>query len=440
MWSRIVSLADRWWTPRASSHIVIKSNAGEVVTPDIALKQAVVWACVRYLSQTVAQLPWRTLLDTESGVKEMRGLVTARALRLRPNPECSPFTLKECLVGWACTWGNGIAELVRNQRGEVVEIWPIHPQYVTPERDKSTGELLYRVWFEHGGSVYLRAQDVLHIRGFGDGAWGLSVIEYAAQSIGWARATEKFGATYFGQGTAPSGVLTTGMKLTPGGKEALERELKDKFSGASNAHRTIIMDSQKATYARLQADPQVAQLIETRQHQVDEICRWFGVPPHKVAHLLRATFSNIEHQSIEVVVDSITPWCLRLEEEANWKLFGNNRQGVYTKLDTKGLLRGDFKTRQEGLQIMRRNGVITADQWATLEDQPMPGSANGGDLYIVESNMVKMEDVGEQPDAAGIPQAGNPGYSNGNEADPADESPVDIARRQRAEHGIEGLH
>jgi phage portal protein BeeE len=132
------------------------------------------------------------------------------------------------------------------------------------------------------------------------------------------------------------------------------------------------------------------------QHQVEEICRWFGVPPQKVGHLLRMTFNNVEQLSIEVVVDSIAPWAIRFEEEANYKLFGSNRPGFFIKLDLKGLLRGAFKDRQEGLQVQRRNGVINAAEWRELEDMdPMAGP--GGHKFVIEGNMTTLERVGEAP-------------------------------------------
>ncbi len=401
--------------------------SGEFITPDNALKQAAVWACITYLSRTVAQLPWRTLRELPNGGTEaVRNSSVHRLLAVRPNPEMTPYTFKETLIGYACSRGNGVAELVPNNRGEIVEAWPIHPSRLTFSRDVDTGELLYEVG-DGGQKTILRGSQVLHIKGFGDGAVGLDPIAYAAETIGWARATEVFGASYIGQGMAPSGMLSMKSKLTPGGFAELQKSFDERNGGSRRAGKTLIVDNE-GTYTRFAPDPAVAQLVETRQAQVEEVCRWFGVPPHKVQHLLRSTFSNIEHQSIEVVVDSITPWCLRMEQEADYKLFGQNRAGLFTKLDLKGLLRGDYKSRQEGLQIMRRNGVINVDEWRALEDMnPLP-SGSGGDIYIVEGNMTKLETVGE---TAGPQQ---PATSTPVDQTPADQpdDPVTQARRQRA--------
>jgi len=393
-----------------------KTTAGEYVDANTALRVSVVWACLSYLSRTVAQLPWRVMMETERGAEEMRGHPVSRILRLRPNPEIGPFTFKEQMVWWAASWGNAVAEIVRDNRGAVIGLYPIHPSRVTFERVVETGELVYRIWNDNSLRAELSPDQVFHLRGFGDGPVGLDVISYAAESIGWSRATEVFGAAFFGQGMAPSGIIKSAAGMKPDGFQKLKEELASVMSGAKNSHRTLILDADM-DYKTLAVNPQAAQLLEIRQHQVEEICRWFGVPPHKIMHLLRATFSNIEHQSIEVVVDSITPWAKRLEEEADYKLFGLNRGGFYTKLDLKGLLRGDFKTRAEGYKLLREMGVLSVNEIRVLEDMNPIGDE--GDKRIVPLNMTTLERLGEEPpDPAPAPVV---------EEDPA----VDRARRIR---------
>ena len=400
-----------------------RTTGGEVITADTALRQSTVWACLKFLSQTVAQLPWRVMVDGATGTQQVRGHAVHRLLSVRPNPEMGPFSFKETMTWWAAQYGNAVAEIQWNNRGEPLALWPIHPARIEFKRD-SDGNSVYEIWSGGSARSVLRGDQVFHLRGYGDGPVGLNVMAYAAESIGWARATEVFGAAYFGNGTAPSGILKSKGKLSVDGLKNLKDELRTIYSGAKNSAKTMVLDVDM-DFQPLSVSPATSQLIETRQHQVEEICRWFGVPPHKVMHLLRATFSNIEHQSIEVVVDSITPWALRLEEEADYKLFGSNRPGFYTKLDLKGLLRGDYKSRQEGLQIMRRNGVINADEWRALEDMNPIGK--GGDIYIVEGNMTRLEKVGEKMDP---PPPVEPRSEDVDEED--DSTAVDRARQQRA--------
>lgn len=387
--------------------------AGVFVTPDRALMQATVWAAHRYLTQTVGQLPARIMRQVGGSSERVNAHPVDNLLCWRTNPELAPFQFKETMVGWALLHGNGVAEIETDQVGRVVALWPIEPSRVDFRRAveplvdaKGTaiapGELVYQVNNQQGGKIALASRNVFHLRGFGDDAVGLSVAEYAAQSIGWARATELFGASFFGNGLNVGSTI----ELAPGMDDPAIRRLMARLDqghrGPDRANKPLLLDS-GMKWEKTGATPDEAQFVATMQHQVEEICRWMGVPPHKVMHLLRATFSNIEHQSIEVVVDAITPWAIRFEEECNFKLFGQNRAGLFVKLDLKGLLRGDFKTRQEGLQIQRRNGIINGDFWAEVEDIPKAGPAAGGQIYIIEGNMTRLDQVGEKPAPAVAP-------------------------------------
>jgi HK97 family phage portal protein len=268
--------------------------------------------------------------------------------------------------------------------------------------------------------------DVFHVRGYGEGAIGLNVIAYAAESIGWSQATELFGSSFFGNGVNPSGVVEVPGKLSPEGLNILKEELQRLYGGPRNSAKALVVDN-GIKFNKLSVEPESAQFIETRQHQVEEICRWFGVPPHKVMHLMRSTFSNIEHQSIEVVVDCIVPWCKRFEEEADYKLFGVlNRGAFFTKLDLKGLLRGDFKSRQEGLLVMRRAGIINGNEWRRLEEMNEIGEI--GEKYIVESNMTTMDRVGEAQPQPSAPVLEDPNQPEDDEEMMFDRTRVDRAR------------
>lgn len=397
--------------------------SGVNVTPDTAMKTAVVWACVTYLGRAIGQLPWRVMEAKADGQATRRpDHPIARLLNTRPNPEIGAYSWRETMVGWAARWGNAVAEIQRDARNVPVALWPIHPERVSFGRDADTGELLYIVTGD-GGERILRGGQVFHLRGYGEGVVGLNVIAYAAESIGWVQATELFGAAFFGNGINPSCTVEVPMKLSPEALELLRKELDNLYAGPRKAKKAVILDG-GMKMEPLSSEPNDAQFVETRQHQVEEICRWFGVPPHKVMHLLRATFSNIEHQSIEVVVDSVAPWAIRLEQEADYKLF-SPVSPAYTKLDLNGLQRGDFKSRQEGLQLMRRNGVINANEWRRLEDMNPLGA--DGDKYIVEGNMTTLARVGEAP-----PPVQTPAPS----ADDDDDVPVLERARQQLQRTL----
>lgn len=383
--------------------------AGVAVTPDTAVTVPAVWACLRYLSQTVGSLPWSVMRETEKGGVAARNHPVDWLLRKRPSPEWSTFQFRETLLHWALRWGNGYAEIERDQYGRAFALWPIHPERVTVERDPVTRQLQYKVSNGSDGTSILRAEDMFHIRGFGEGPVGVNVMHYAAESIGWSRAAQLFGAAFYGNGMNIGGVVEPGGKISPEAKLLMEEDFNGRFGGVRKAFKWLVGDPGMKVQA-LQVEPDKGQFVETNQFLITEICRWFGVPPHKVADLTRATFSNIEHQTIEVVQDAILPWALRFEQEADFKLFGNNRAGYYTKMNLRGILRGDFKSQQEGLQVMRNAGVLSANEWRDLVDMnEMPAGA-GGDKYIIQSNNTTLDKLGEgaepaAPSAFAIPAA-----------------------------------
>ena len=384
----------------------VRPVSGVVVTADTVLQNPTARACHRYLTQTVAQLPKRVMRDAGAASDRVVSHPVASIFNWRANPELSPFQLVETLTGWAITHGNGVAEIETDSVGRVVNLWPIHPDRVDIRRDNLTDALIYRISNGSNGYVDLLPKQVFHLRGFGNGPVGIGVVEYAAESLGWARATQLFGASFFGNGLNAGGVIEGAGNLSEPAQARLRQQIDNRYGGPRKAHRPLFLDK-AMKWVRTTIAPNEAQFLETMQFQVEEVCRVFGVPPQKVHHLLRMTFNNVEQLSIEVVVDAITPWVIRWEEEANYKLFGQNRLGLFVKFDLKGLLRGDFKSRMEGYNILRRIGVMNADQICDLEEIDKPPE-NLGKKYIVDANMTTLEMVGEpQASATQAPEPEN---------------------------------
>ena len=383
-----------------------RTNAGVYINPDEALKASAVWACIYYLSTSVAKVPWRVGAEIDGGgFNLMRSHPVDRVVRSRPCPDMGSYSWRQAQLALALRYGNAYAEIVRDQRGLAAELWPIHPERVQVLRAVDGG-LVYRVRATAGGGqVDLDPMDVFHIRGFGEGPIGYNVIEYAAQSIGWARATEIFGATFFGEGANPSMVVEVPGKLTAAAMEIMRDEL-DKLYRGPKGRRTFIADNGMKAQP-VAVPPDNAQFIETRQHQVEEICRWFNVPPHKIMHLLRATFSNIEQQSIDVVGDSILPWVRILEEESEYKLFGpNNRLNLTTKLNLKGLMRGDSAARVAYYLGRWQTGSMTINDILRAEDENPIGPE--GDVRFVPLNYQPLQQAIDGPPKPTVPQPGDP--------------------------------
>jgi len=368
-----------------------RTTAGVWIDAETSLMNATVFACQRYLTSAVGQLPWRVMRETPKGAERVPTHPADYVIGVRPNPEMGSFTFRESLLGDALRWGNGYAEIERDTAQRTVALHYIHPSRVNPKRD-DFGRLEYEVSGAGGGNVILPQSDVFHIRGYGSGPVGINVMQYAAQSIGWAQATMLFGSAFFGQGMNPSGIVEIPGALSREALTALDESMSGLYGGPKGK-RTMYLDK-GMKFTPITQQLEASQFIESMQHQVEEICRWFGVPPHKVMHLLRATFSNIEHQSIEVVVDSITPWVKRFEEEADYKLFGNNRQGFFTKMNLNGLLRGDSTARATLYAAMFKMAGLSPNDILRLEDMNTIGK--DGDRRFIDANLIPLDKLDEK--------------------------------------------
>jgi HK97 family phage portal protein len=372
-------------------------RAGMFVSPETAMEIAAVFSCVRYIAEKIGILPWGVYLKDSKGARqEHRTSPLWQLLHTRPNPETGAMAFKETLTGWALTWGNGYAEIERDMANRPVALWPLPPDRVRPMR-ATDGALIYEV--SNGAAkerTYLAAENMFHLHGLGyDGITGYSVISLAARSIGTALASDTFSNSFFANNTVLGGVLEHPEKLSPEAYERIKESWEARHKGPSEAYKPAILE-EGMKWHTIGMPLKDAEFLESRKFTVTEICRWFGVPPHKVADLERATYSNIEHQSIEVVTDAIMPWAVRLEQEADYKLIGARNQGtVFTKLNLKGLLRGDSKTRAEFYQAMRQMGVFSVNDIRELEDMNPIGPA--GDKRVMQSQYTTLEKIGEEP-------------------------------------------
>lgn len=379
-----------------------RSQSGQRVDEDRALRYSAVWACVNVIAKSIAILPWNVFEKTEQGNKEAFEHPVNWLLHNQPNPEMTPFHFKLTLVAHALTWGNGYAEIERDGMGRPVWLWPITPDRVTPDRDEN-GRIIYRVW--NGSSAAetrLAPENMLHLRGLGfDGLIGYSVIKMASESIGLGLAMEEFGSSFFGNGANMSGVLKHPKTLGPEATKNLEDSMKRRASGR-NALSTLVLE-EGMTYERIGIPPEDAQFLESRSHQVLDICRWYGVPPHKVAELDRATWGNIESEGIRFNTDTLQPWITPFEEEVNLKLFGRQQRGkFYSKFNLNALLRGDMTARFTAYGMALDKGWMCADEVRALEEQnPLPGGQ--GKIYLVQSAMVTRETLMNAPTVAPAP-------------------------------------
>ncbi len=367
-----------------------KTNAGALVNHDTALNYAAVWACVRVITESLSQMAWHVFRQSGDARERMANHPADWVLSTQANQEMSAFTLREILVAWALTWGNGYAEIERDLAGRVAALWPIAPDRVRVDRDRS-GQLVYDTLNKSAPNTVLLPSEMFHLHGLGfDGIQGYSVIGLARQSIGMGLAAEQYGSRLFANDSRPSGVLKHPGGMATLSDPAIKRMKEDwqRIYAGQGQHEIAILE-EGMEFQAIGIPPDDAQFLETRRFQIQEISRWFRVPPHKIADLSRATFSNIEHQAIEFVVDTLVPWAMRLEQEANIKLFGLNRQTLFTKLNVASLLRGDQQSRYTAYSTGRQWGWLSVNDVRRLEDMnPLPSHI--GDVYLSPTNMTAL--------------------------------------------------
>lgn len=385
------SESSKWWPTSLFSGR--KTTSGTQVSASTALGLPTYFACVRVLGEDVAKLPLkihRTNADGSSSPEFNHPAV--RLLTEGPNPDMSAFTLRETLTQWAAGWGNGYAEIAFDGNGRTTQLYPIHPSRVTLKR--IDGELMYVVRSEVPGAqtVGLKPAEVFHLKGIGDGLLGYSVAQIGCESIGQAMAGDKFAAAYYGNNTTVGGVLEHPGKLSEEARKHLRESWEQMHAGPENAHRSAILEEGMKFHAT-SVNPREGQMIESRQFDVETVCRWFRIPPHKVQHLLRATFTNIEQQSIEYVVDTLLPWLVRWESEIKRKLLPGAAP-LYAKHNVNGLLRGDAAARGAFYSQMFQIGVFSPNEIRRLEDME-PSKNPALDKHYVQGALVPIEDAGK---------------------------------------------
>lgn len=369
--------------------------AGVQLSMDDALQVSVVWACVSAISKAIAASRWKVFEVLPDGDRdELPFDPLVAILNTRPNADMTAIAAREAQLIAALTWGNGYWEIVYNRAERVSELWPMLPDRVTPERNPETGEKQFRYANpDFGGEVVLPAWKVFHLQGPSiNGLLGDNHVAKAAKAIALSKAAETFSSSYFGNGTILSGVLEYPHSLDDEAYKRLQKSWEDRHQGPGKANKPALLEG-GLKWTAIGTDPEKSQLVESRKFGIEEICRWYGVPPHKVGHLDRATWNNIEHLGLEFTRDALTPWARRLEQEADYKLLSPRGRPRFTLIDLEWLSQGDAKSRAEAKQILRRNGVYSVNDWLRSEGMNTIGAE--GDVRIVEANMQRLDQVGQ---------------------------------------------
>lgn len=356
------------------------------VTPKGSLAYPVVYACVNLISSDLATMPFGVYEEKVNGSQKAFKHDQYYLLKKRPHKFYSTVQYRKALVANYLLWGNGYAKIHRNKSSRPIAYEIIKPNQIEPLINN--GELFYKNY--QTGEV-IHYMDMIHIADLSfDGLRGFSKISIASESIDLGKSSIEFSNDFLDNGAHLSGYIKLDSKLSAKGQKSLKKSFLGAYQGRSNTGGLGVLE-QGAEYKPFEYSMPLsdAQLLESRKFQVEEIARIFNVPPHKIGHLEKSSFNNIEQQNIEYVQNTLSPISVLIEMEHDCKIFREREQNThFTKIELKGLLRGDVKTRTEYYKAMVDRGVLSPNEIRQKEDMP---TYEGGDMKILPLNFVSVE-------------------------------------------------
>lgn len=409
----------------------VRTAAGVRVTPENAIGLSAYYACARNIAEDVAKLPL-CVYETKAGVRGKEKATahpSYRLLRSSANDVLSAYAFRELLTFYAVTWGNGYAEIQRLNDGTPVALYPVHPSRVRPQLVELEDGSLEIVYLVRGSDpteepVPLSSDRMLHVRGLGtNGVEGLSMARIGAESIGVGLAAQDYAGAMFGNDLTLGTLLKSPAALSDKAFNRLKETMGSEYVGARKAFKFRILE-EGLDVARAGIPPKDAQFLEARGFQVIEICRWFRMPPHKIASLDKATLTNIEHQGIEYVTDCLMPWLVRWEQEVDRKLVetvtpASAARSYEARHVVQALMRGDYTTRTQGYDRAIKAGWMTPNEARELEDMN-PAKDENADRLVIQGAMVLLDSLGSEPAPNDPPTMP---YGDGGEDEPPKKAP-----------------
>lgn len=370
------------------------SASGKTVSQQTALQLSTVWACVRLIAETLATLPI-ALYEDKNGVPEVAtSHPVHRVISLQPNADQTPVEFWECVVASLLLSGNSFNEPHLVGR-DLSSLEFILPQSVSPPRRTSSGAIEYRFIDSEGKPHTLLDEQIMHTRGFGtDPMCGLSPLAMGRNVFGAAMAADESASKMFANGMKLGGVLSTDQILNKAQREDIREDMAAKFAGAVNTGKTMVLEA-GMKYQQVSMTPEDAQMLQTRAFNVEEICRWFRVPPWMVGHTSNSTSwgTGMEQQMLGFLSFTLLPWMKRIEQSINRRLLRpDERRRFYAKFNPEGLLRADSAARAAFYSSMTQNGIYTRDE-CRVKENLAPKGGNAAQL-TVQSNMLPIDKLG----------------------------------------------
>ncbi|WP_218658430.1 phage portal protein [Enterobacter cloacae] len=364
------------------------SSSGKVVTADKAIQLSAVWACVRLLSESISTLPLKIYVRQPDGSRKAATDHPAYSvLCRRPNSEMTPSRFMLMVVASICLRGNAFIEkkFIANR---LVSLVPLLPQNMVVKR-LTTGALEYK-YTENGNERVIPVKNIMHIRGFGlDGVCGMMPMKTGRDVIGAAMAVEESAAKIFEQGLQSSGFLSAENALADEQRERL-RSYMAAFTGSKNAGKIMVLEG-GLKYQGVTMNPEDAQMLESRSFSIEEICRWFRVPPFMVGHTTKQSSwaSSLEGMNLQFLTHTLRPLLVNIEQEIGRCLLDSD-DDVFAEFSVEGLLRADSAGRAAYYTSALQNGWMSRNDVRRLENMP---PIEGGDIYTVQLNLTQLKNL-----------------------------------------------
>lgn len=395
---------------------------GRIIDEQIAFEVSAVFACINIQAKTISASTWG--IYERTGPRKTVELMDDNLryiLNVRPNSDMSAQAMRNAVMWSMLSGGNGYAEIMRDMSGRIAGMYPIHHQRVKPFRSKQTGMIDYEISngvLERG--VVLQ-QNMIHVKGPSIlGLVGMNTIGIASGAIALTLAANEFASSFFDNGGQIGGVLEYPGKLEDEPYIKLKQRWRESYEGARKAFRTAILD-RGLKFTPVSKDAQKGQTIESRQFQIEEIARFWGIPPQKIGHMIRAGEANTEQQGKNFVNDCLRPIAVELQQEIDYKCLRRPGRNLFSRIDLDWVMEGTFKERMEGYREARNTGILNANE--IREEIGYDSMGSQGDVYIVQGAMIPLQDVGlpYQKDSASLHSP-----SKTQEVDAEDEDETDV--------------
>lgn len=360
------------------------------ISPTKSLQLSAVYGAVRNISEDIAGLPIHIIQEDTAGKKRTKLYKHPAYLlmNVRANDALLSLEFRKMMHAIKLLRGNSYAIIIRNADATPLRLVPVWPDNVIINLT-SDYRLVYRVINMGALNGDYDPMDMLHYKQLTfDGVRGVTPITYAAASMGVTLSAQEYGDSFFKNGATGGFTLEFPGKVGDTAIKTLKDTWKESSTGTENAHSLKVIP-EGGKVSKISIANNEAQFVESREFGVEEICRWYRIPPHKLQHLGRATHSNIEHQNIEYVTDTLMPHIRQEEEQVRAKLLTTAEMAnTWAETNAAALLRGDIKTRSEAYQKFITSGVMEPNEARALENW---SARDGGDRLFMPLNHIPID-------------------------------------------------